>query len=148
MKSHAPRTTCCVISLMLLTVTLLAHGNTQWESFERFVCENSPVCLAGEPSTSFYAKSEIECVSICQRQNQQPQYCIGVNYRRGEIVCDMFYSSTNTLNPSDFRKNFTGCQFIQVCEYFRSLGNVVTGILLINQCHLFITCQHKSNNLL
>ena len=121
MESHVPRAICCVLSILLSTIALSVLCNTQFQLFTHFTCVNSPVCLAGIPSTSFYVTSEIECGLACQRQNTQPQYCIGANYRQGENTCDMFYSITNTLNPSDFRKAFRGCQFIQVCESSRLL---------------------------
>lgn len=117
MKSRALHVVCCVLSIILSTVTWSVLGNTQLELFTRFMCDNSPVCFAGQPSESIYdVTSDKECVLACQRKKTQPEYCVGFNYRKEENACDMFNSSSNTLNQCHFRKNSAGCQFIQVCE--------------------------------
>ena len=75
-----------------------------------FKCGNISLCYSSQPYKSFRVRSKGQCVNECQHQ-QQPQPCIGVNYRETNGVCDIFIGN---LEANYFVKNEIGCQYFQV----------------------------------
>ena len=122
MESHAAATTFysaffVICSILTQSVVGVISVN-QFEQFSLLRCNDSAVCLESKPSKSFSAFSQMECGLECQRQNKQPEFCVGVNYRAEKNICDVFYSDANITYTSHFTLDITSdCQYIQVTIY-------------------------------
>jgi hypothetical protein len=99
----------------------------QLEQFSLLKCNGSAVCLESKPNKSSRALSRAECGLECRRQNKQPEYCVGVNYRVDDNVCDVFYSGANITYTSNFTLDYTSnCQYLQVlCAIHLVQTNVI-----------------------
>ena len=86
-----------------------ATNSQQFTQFTQFKCDDIPVCAISQPSESFSVVSKAQCVLHCQQRRQQKESCVGVNYKEQTNTCDVFYYEID-----QFRKNVTGCQYIQV----------------------------------
>ena len=81
----------------------------QFTQFTQFKCDDIPVCAISQPSKSFSVTSKGQCVLYCQQRRQQPESCVGVNYKEQINTCDVF-----NYEVYQFKKNVTGCQYVQV----------------------------------
>lgn len=66
-------------------------------------------CATSSPNKTLTVRSKLQCTLQCQQLNQQPNCCVGVNYRQQSNQCDVFFKM-----PTSYVKNSTGCQYIQV----------------------------------
>ena len=87
----------------------VATNRQQFTQFTQFKCDDIPVCAISQPSESFSVVSKAQCVLYCQQRRQQPESCVGVNYKEEESTCEVF-----NIEVYKFKKNVTGCQYIQV----------------------------------
>jgi hypothetical protein len=87
----------------------VSTNSQQFTQFTQFKCDNIPVCANSQPSKSFSVTSKAQCVLYCQQRRQQPESCVGVNYKDQKSTCEIF-----NYEVYRFKKNVTGCRYIQV----------------------------------